>query len=313
VLYLDPTLVVEPLEPPHLQVNLLPLNEPVDHLVPVALTNRPELAAQQALVQVTLQLLRQEKMRPLVPSVLLRGFSTPVVGTLGVAYFGGGLNSDMSNFSVRQDWDLQVLWTLQNFGLGNRALIKQRAAENKAALVELFRIQDRVATEVVQAYSLAQTAEGRVREAEAELREAQTLVRDDLAALGQTQRLREGGPVQLVARPQEVVAAIQMMQQAYVDFYLSINESNRAQFQLYRALGNPAQALAMQDGGGAKGSWCGDAPPPPFPAVPPCSVAPAPVPQASSTVIIPATPPVSPTADDPLAIPVPNRGQSRPQ
>ena len=128
------------------------------------------------------------------------------------AYFGGGLNSDMSNFGVRQDWDLQVLWTLQNFGLGNRALIRQRTAENKAALTELFRVQDRVAAEVVQAYALAQTAEGRIREAESELREAQELIRQNLEALGQTQQRAGAGPVFLIARPQEVVAAIQSLQ-----------------------------------------------------------------------------------------------------
>jgi outer membrane protein TolC len=273
VLYLDPTLVVEPLEPPHLQVSLLPLNEPVDNLIPVALTNRPELAAQQALVQATLQLLRQEKWRPLVPSVLLRGFSTPVVGSLGVTYFGGGMNSDMSNFSVRQDWDLQVLWTLQNFGLGNRALIRQRAAENKVALTELFRIQDRVAAEVVQAYSSAQTAEGRIREAEAGLKEAQELVRQDLAALGQTRRQAGPGAVTLLVRPQEVVASIQFLQQAYADYYSSIADFNRAQFQLYRALGHPAQ-LVLEQGDKTQAGSC-----------PPCAA-----PDGAST---PANPPVS--------------------
>ncbi len=247
VLYLDPTLVVEPLEPPHLQVDLLPLNEPVDNLIPVALTNRPELAAQQALVQATLQLLRQEKMRPLIPSLLLRGFSTPVTGTLGAGYFGGGLNGNLDNFSFRQDWDVQVLWTLQNFGLGNRALVRQRAAENKVALTELFRIQDRVAAEVVQAYSFAQTAEGRIREAEAGLKEAQELVRQDLAALGQTRRQAGPGAITLLVRPQEVVAAVQMLQQAYADYYTNIADYNRAQFQLYRALGQPAQMVLEKD------------------------------------------------------------------
>jgi hypothetical protein len=67
----------------------------------------------------------------------------------------------------------------------------------------LFRVQDRVAAEVVQAYSQAQTAEGRIRETEAELPDAQTLVRENLAALGQTQRLGEGGPILLVTRPLE--------------------------------------------------------------------------------------------------------------
>lgn len=244
VLYLDPTLVVEPVEPPHLRVRLLELDKPVDNLIPVALTHRPELAAQQALVQATLRLLRLEKLRPLIPSILLRGWSTPVTGTLAFGYFGGGQNGDLSNFGVRQDWDIQALWTLQNFGFGNRALIRQRDAENKVALVELFRIQDRVAAEVVQAYSLAQTAEGRCRESETELKDAQLLVREALAAVGQTQRLGEGGPIRLVTRPLEVVAAVQMLQQAYADFYSSIADFNRAQFQLYRALGQPAQALA---------------------------------------------------------------------
>src|SRR5579875_790743 len=245
VLYLDPTLVVEPVETPHLRISLLPLDKPVDDLIPIALTDRSALAAQQAVVQATLRLLKLEKMRPLVPSLLLRGWSTPVTGTLAFGYFGGGVNGDMSNFSMRQDWDIQALWTLQNFGLGNRALIRQRTAENRAALTELFRVQDRVAAEVVQASSLAQTAASRIGETETELREAQILVRENLAALQQTQRLGEGGPIQLVTRPLEVVAAIQMLQQAYADFYLAINDYNRAQFQLYRALGNPAQALAI--------------------------------------------------------------------
>src|SRR5262249_36548429 len=64
VLRLNPGAVVAPLEPPHLQVTLLPPEETVDHLIPVGLTNRPELASQQALVQATLVRLRQEKLRP---------------------------------------------------------------------------------------------------------------------------------------------------------------------------------------------------------------------------------------------------------
>jgi outer membrane protein TolC len=308
VLYLDPTLVVEPIEPPHLRVSMLPLDKPVDDLIPIALTNRPELAAQQALVQASLRLLKLEKMRPLMPSLLIRGFSTPVVGTLGASFFGGGQNSSLDNFGVRQDWDMQAIWTLQSFGLGNRALIRQRAAENRVALTELFRVQDRVAAEVVQAYSLAQTAEARIGETETELQEAQTLVRQDLAALGQTQRLGEGGPIELVVRPLEVVAAVQMLQQAYADFYLAINDYNRAQFQLYRALGNPAQALLMPDEGVA-GAPCGDAALPPFPAWQPGTGAPAPVVQKNSTSSVPGTMPVPPTTAAPGA----NGWQSRPQ
>jgi len=241
VLYLDPTVVVEPLEPPHLQVSLFPLDKPVDDLIPVALTNRPELASQQALVQASLRLLQQEKARPFIPSLLLRGWSTPVTGTLAMGYFGGGLNGNMGNFNFREDYDIQLLWTLQNLGFGNRALIRQRAAENQAAYVEQLRVQVRVAQEVVQAYALAQTAAQRVKEAETELREAEATVTQNLVGVSQPRRV--GNLVQLIVRPQEVVAAINALNQAYTDYYGAIADSNRAQFQLYRALGQPAQTL----------------------------------------------------------------------
>jgi len=64
VLRLAPAVVVVPLEPPHLQVTLISPKQDVDTLIPIGLTNRPELAAQQAVVQATLVRLKQEKMRP---------------------------------------------------------------------------------------------------------------------------------------------------------------------------------------------------------------------------------------------------------
>ena len=43
---------------------------------------------------------------------------------------------------------------------------------------------------------------------------------------------------------EEVVAAIQALSQAYLDYYGAVADSNRAQFRLYRALGQPSQFLA---------------------------------------------------------------------
>src|SRR5262245_9249309 len=99
VLRLDAAAEVEPVEPPQLQVTLIEAKYGVDDLIPMALTYRPELAAQQALVQATLERLRQERLRPLVPSLLIRGGSTNVTGTLSTGYFGGGKNDDLSKFS----------------------------------------------------------------------------------------------------------------------------------------------------------------------------------------------------------------------
>src|SRR5262249_387817 len=101
LLRLDPTVLVQPLHPPHLRGGLIATEQPADELIPVALTNRPELAAQQALVQATLERLRQEKLRPLVPSILLRGASTNPAGILGAGVFGGGRNESVNNFAAR--------------------------------------------------------------------------------------------------------------------------------------------------------------------------------------------------------------------
>ena len=39
-----------------------------------------------------------------------------------------------------------------------------------------------------------------------------------------------------MVRPQEAVAALQQLQQSYDNYFRSVNEYNRAQFRLYRAL-----------------------------------------------------------------------------
>src|SRR5262249_14413199 len=192
-----------------------------------------ELAAQQAQVQATLALLRQERLRPLIPSVLLRGYSTPVTGTLGAGYFGGGPNDSFGNGGLRSDFDLQLLWQLNNLGFGNRAFVRQRQAENRLAVVNLFRIQDRVAAEVAQAYAQAQLAARRTEVAERGLRSAALSADKNLVALSQTKGV--GAQLVTLVRPQEVVAAIQALAQAYLDYFGAVADANRAQFRLYRA------------------------------------------------------------------------------
>src|SRR5262249_25548648 len=70
---LDYCSIAEPVEPPHMQVTLIGLNQPVEELIAQGLTNRPELASQQSLVQATVARIRQEKLRPFIPSLMVRG------------------------------------------------------------------------------------------------------------------------------------------------------------------------------------------------------------------------------------------------
>jgi outer membrane protein TolC len=240
LLRLDVTARVEPLEPPYLRVELINPATPLDDLIAVGLTSRPELAARQALVQAALALLRQERLGPLMPSVLLRGASTSNPG-LGGGVFGGGTNDSLKNFGARSDWDVQLVWELQNLGLGNRARVSERQAEYRAALIDAFRVQDLVAAEVAQAYAQVESARQRVGDADAGLREAADTLEKSLEGLGQTRRAGEF--LILVVRPSEAVQALQALAQANSDFYTAVADFNRAQLRLYRALGQPAQGL----------------------------------------------------------------------
>lgn len=240
LLRLEPGVLIDPLEPPDLTVTLVHPAWCVDDLIPIALTNRPELAARQALVQATLDRLRQEKLRPLVPSVLLRGAATNPAGTLGAGVFGGGAVGQATVFGGRSDWDVQLLWEFQNLGLGNRARVEERKADHQAALLEVFRVQDRVAAEVAQAHAQLQSAVERLPPAEAALRDAVDLVAKSFEGL---QFRRVGEANVLIVRPQEAVAALQALAQATADYYAAVGDHNRAQFRLYRALGHPAQCV----------------------------------------------------------------------
>jgi hypothetical protein len=113
-------------------------------------------------------------------------------------------------------WTLQILWQLDNLGFGNRGRIHQREAENRLSVLDLFRLQDRVAAEVVQAHAQAQMVARRVALAENELRSALASADKNLAALGQTKQA--GGVVQTLVRPQEAVAAVQALGQAYIHY-----------------------------------------------------------------------------------------------
>jgi outer membrane protein TolC len=244
LLRLDPAAVVVPQEPPHLLVSLVRPEVRVDELIPVGLTNRPELASDQALVEATLARLRQEKLRPLTPSVILRGAATNPAGTLSSGAFGGGRDGTAWNWGGRNDLDLQIVLEFQNLGLGNKARVRERKSENQLAVLELFRTQDRVAAEVAQAHAQLHSAVGRLADAEAAVKDAVDLADKNAAALGQTTEVR--GTQVLIVRPQEVVAALQALAQAYADYYGAVGDYDRAQFRLYRALGHPAQSLACQ-------------------------------------------------------------------
>ncbi|MGL6075544.1 MAG: TolC family protein [Fimbriiglobus sp.] len=241
ILRLQADAILEPAEPAFLPVSLIDSNATLDSLIPIALTTRPELAGQQAVVQAALTRLKAEKVRPLIPSLALRSVSTNPSGSLGYGTFGGGPGGQMANFGSRYDVDVQVMWEFQQLGFGNKIRAGERKVEYDLAILEMFRTQDRVAAEVATAHAQLKAAHERVILAEPAFKDAVDLMGKSLEGMSQTRRT--GDTLTLVVRPQEVVAAVQLLSQTNTDFHSAIADFNRAQFRLYRALGHPADAL----------------------------------------------------------------------
>jgi outer membrane protein TolC len=240
VLRLDPRAVVEPLEHDHTQITLIDPGRPLDDLMPIALTNRPELGSQQALVQAFMQQIRQEKWRPLLPMVMINGFQTPNE-MIQAGIFGLGPNSALNQWAGRVDLSYQPLWQLEAFGLGNLARIKEARGVQSRTIIEFLMTQDGVAADVTRAQARVQSAAARVLQADRAMRTAIITYNGNFEGLKQTMRL--GNVLVLVNRPQEAVFALQLLKLAFDDYFATVSEYNRSQFELFHALGYPAREV----------------------------------------------------------------------
>ncbi len=219
---IDPSLVVAPVEPPETVLRLVPESCTIDQLITTGLKNRPELAEAQALVEATLTRLKQARLRPLIPSLAFR---------YSGGGFGGGTNAFFGNFAGRSDADVNLYWEVQNLGFADRAIARQRAAQQRKAGLELLKVQDRVASEVVQA------EKGRLA-ASRQMEQAGRAVPEALSSLNlNLTNIRRGAGLPGATRPIEVLQPIQALAQARTDYLEAVLLYNRAQFRLYRALG----------------------------------------------------------------------------
>ena len=237
VLRLDPRVVVDPAEQDHLQLTLFDPARPLDELIPIALTNRPELASQQSLVAAVAERIRREKGRLLMPSLMLNGFQTPNE-YLQVGAQGFGANTNLNLWSVRNDFSPQVLWQFDALGIGNHARIKEQRGEQSRVIVEQLKVQDMVAADVTRAQARIQSAAARVVQAERSMRDAIITFDGNYEGLAQTKRFDD--VLVQVYRPQEAVIALTDLTQAYDEYFGTVADYNKAQFEMFHALGYPA-------------------------------------------------------------------------
>jgi outer membrane protein TolC len=99
--------------------------------------------------------------------------------------------------------------------------------------LELLKIQDRVASEVVSADKSRLAANRQMAEAGRALPEALESLRLNMV------NIQRGAGLPAATRPIEVLQPIQALAQARADYLAAVLAYNRSQFRLYRALGQP--------------------------------------------------------------------------
>jgi outer membrane protein TolC len=268
-LVLEPNLVVAPAEPAESVVRLVPDDAPLDSLLVVGLTHRPELAQAQETIKATLVRVQQARLRPLVPAL---------AATYAGGGFGGGKGGFFGDFGPRGDFAASLFWDIRNLGFTDLAICHRRKAENRAADADLIRVQAQVASDVISAYEQRAAAS-------AQMVEARSTVMESVKSLELNfLNIRRGSHLRDATRPIEVLQPIQALAQARGDYLDSVLLYNRAQFRLYRALGNtpaldaapcgplvplpPPGVPAAADGGAGPGPGAGPQPPLPNPAHP---------------------------------------------
>ena len=177
----------------------------------------------------------------LLPSMLINGFQTPDE-LIQAGVFGLGPNSSLNKWTGRVDVSFQFMWELEAMGIGNLARIKEQRGEQSRAIIELFKTQDMVAADVTRAQARLQSATARVSQADRALRASLIAFNGNYEGLQQTTRF--GDVLVEVFRPQEVVYALQRLKTALDEYFTTVAEYNRAQFQMFHALGYPAREIA---------------------------------------------------------------------
>ena len=125
---------------------------------------------------------------------------------------------------------------------GSAARIKEARGMQSKAIIQFFMAQAAVAAAVPRARARVQSGAARVLQADRALRTAIITFTGNYEGLRQTTRL--GDVLVLVNRPQEAVFALQLLQVAFNEYFSTVAEYNRAQFELFHAMGYPARELA---------------------------------------------------------------------
>ncbi len=234
-LNLDPSARLKPVEGWAVPAPLVPDTVPLSELIAVALVQRPELAERRTEIRRALYALSAARLLPFSPNVVL-GFSAGGFGggsdlvAQGVVAANGQVTTGprFGDFGGRSDFDVAVYWTVRNLGVGNVALVREaRSVVRQTQLRELETL-NRVRAEVAESYARSAARAAQIDAAEKAVRAAREAFSEDL--------LRIRG---FFGLPIELMDSMRLLGRARYEYLDAIVEYNRAQFQLYVALGRP--------------------------------------------------------------------------
>ena len=235
-LNLDPSTRLKPVDGWVVPAPLVPDPVSLAELLAISLLQRPELAARRSEVREMLYELSLAKVLPFSPNVIL-GFSA--------GGFGGGSNlistppsvvtgPRFSSLDGRSDFDAAVFFTFRNLGVGNVALV--RAADSRVKQTRLRELEtlNLVRAQVAESHARVAARFLQLDSAEKAVKAATDAYDADL--------IRIKSPAGL---PLEVIDSLRLLGRARYDYLETIIDYNRAQVQLWIALGRPpANALA---------------------------------------------------------------------
>jgi outer membrane protein TolC len=261
VLHLDPLLRLHPVDQHVLPKSIVPEPVTLPELLAIALLNRPELKERHAAICQAIARLDQAHWLPFSPAVFL-GFSAGTFGggsSLVDQPVGSGPNAlgdpRFGLFDPRQDFDAAAYWTVLNLGVGNKALIDAARSRLRSANLEEVVVLDRIRAEVASAYARAHARYAQIHVGELAIQSSLEGFQEDMRRIV----AHEGLPL-------ELINSLRLLGRSRTQYLNAILDYNRAQFELYVAIGKPPADVLIRPLTGVPSQPIS---PPPPQAVPP--------------------------------------------
>jgi outer membrane protein TolC len=243
LLNLDPSTRLKPIDGWVVPTPLVPDPIPLAELIAIAMLERPELAGRRSEVRTALYDLSNARVLPFAPNVIL-GYSAGGFGggsnlvSTPPGFVGGNGQLEtgprFGNFGGRSDLDAIVFWTARNLGVGNVALVRAADSRVKQSRLRELETLNAVRAEVAEAKARVDARFSQLDVVEQAVRSGRDAYAEDLARI-------KGGK----GLPLELVDSFRLLARSRYEYLDTIVDYNRAQFQLWVALGRPpADALA---------------------------------------------------------------------